>query len=234
MKVTFKQFLEDITIDDDAYHKDDSDTVIKGGATVRDNGARLIKAKWKDVPLQKPFPFSGYTVKYNAQKTPQWSGGKSYDIALFDDETGKIVVNIECSAHDYQVPGGTIKGLSTEQLSSAKEYRGKGLVVALYKCLAENGQNLFSATLQTSGGASVWKRLVGVVDAEVYVVLPSHAAESKHFTVPRGVDLDHYDYVLVKGSEERLNRAAYDVDGDAFWFVTPGISPQMKKYVVTT
>lgn len=232
MKLTFKQFLEDVVVDDGAYDKDDSDHAINGYNN--SNANRLRQNKWKPVPLKKAFQVNGFSVVFDKQKTPRWEGGKTFDIALIDDKTGEIAVHIDCSAHDYQVPGGTIHGLVTEQLSSDAAYRGKGLVVALYKCLAENGQNLFSATLQTSGGASVWKRLVGVVDAEVYVVLPSHAAESKHFTVPRGVDLDDYDYVLVKGSEERLNRAAYDVDGDAFWFVTPGISPQMKKYVVTT
>ena len=231
MKLTFKQFLEDIVVDDGSYSQEDSDEVVKGASKT---GERITKAKWKDVPLKKPFPIKGFSVKYNQQKMERWAGGKSYDIALIDDSNGAIAVHIDCSTHDYQVPGGTIEGLETEQLSSHKDYRGRGLVVALYKCLAENGQNLFSATLQTSGGASVWKRLVGVVDTPVYVVLPSHAAESHHFTVPKGVDLEDYDFVLVTGSEERLNRAAYDVDGDAFWFVTPHINDAMKKYLVTT
>lgn len=230
MKLTFKQFLEDITIDDDAYTKTGSDDAANG---VGDYGNRIVNTKWKSVPLKKPFPIAGFSVKYNSRMS-NWGDGRLYDIALIDDANGALAVHIDCRPKRHSVPGGSIIGLVTEQLSSHKDYRGRGLVVALYQCLAENGQNLFSATLQTSGGASVWKRLVHRVDAEVYVVMPTYAAIGKQFKVPRGLDLDHYDYVLVKGAEEQLNRAAYDTDGDAFWFVTPGINNSMKKYVVTT
>ncbi len=231
MKPTFKQFLEDITVDDDAYHPNQSDSVTKGAGVV---GMRLKNTKWKDVPLKEPFPVKGFSVKYNQQKTRGTATDrKTFDIALIDDKTGQIAVHIDCTSKKYSVPGGTIQGLETEQLSSHEDYRGKGLVVALYKCLAENGQNLFSSILQTTGGASVWKRLVNTVKAEVYVVIPSHEVEPNGLKTPRGLDLEDFDYVLVKGSEEQLNRVAYDIGSDTFWFVTPDATPAMKKYMVS-
>ena len=147
-----------------------------------------------------------------------------------DDKTGAIAVHIDCSAHDYQVPGGTIKGLETEQLSSSVEYRGKGLVVELYKCLVENGQNLFSATLQTAGGASVWKRLTRNVDVEVFAVIPSGDAE--RFNV-RKSHLSDYDYILGTGSKDAVDEVVYEiVEGDSFLFITSHDTSSIKKMAV--
>lgn len=237
MKLTFKQFLEDVEISDDAFSKDQSDDLVKGNSQA---GDRLQKIKWKTLPLKKAFPIEGFTIAYDKPSTSRWSGD-DYDIALIDDASGEIAVHINCTSRDYQVPGATIKGIETEHLSSSKEYRGKGLVVALYKCLAENGQNLFSATLQTSGGASVWKRLIENVDATVFAVIPSDVLRTvstkvPDFVLPPAVDRDDFihdnDFVLVHGSAEKLNKVVYAEEArDAFWFITTEPEILMKQVV---
>ena len=233
MKLTFKQFLEDIVVDDGAYDKDSSDEVVKGASKT---GERLKskKTKWKDVPLKKAFPVKGFTVKYNQQKMERWAGSKTYDIVLVDDKTGDIAVHIDCSARDYQVPGGTIEGLEMEQLSSNAAYRGKGLVVALYACLVENGQNLFSATLQTSGGASVWKRLTQSVDAQVFAVIPSGEVHGFMYdSLSKKSILSDYDYVLGTGSVAAVDKVVYEtVEGDSFFFITTYDMSSFKKHMV--
>lgn len=224
MKITFKQFLEDIHVDDTAYGKDQSDDMTEK--------PELHRATWKTLPLKHGFPVPGFTVKYSGQDKARWANSKAFHIALFNDETQDIAVHLDCSSREYHVPGGTIVGLETEQLSSAAKYRGKGLVVQFYECLAANGQNLFSAPLQTSGGASVWKRLVANTDQTVFAMIPTYDLEDLGYKAPRGVKLDDYDFVLAHGDVNKLTQLVYE-SGDAFWFITqdPG---NLMKYTVTT
>lgn len=222
MKITFKQFLEDVTIDDSAYGKDDSDRAITDTSTRQGN--RLATAPWKVLEVQHKFPVPGFTIKYNKQKSANWVGGKTFDIALFDDSNGKIAVTIDGSAHDYVLPGGKVLGLTTEQLSSSAMYRGKGLVLELYKSLIANGQNIFSASLQTTGGASVWKRLIRDNSGIVFGVIPTSDLHVKAKWI------DDYDFGLVHGSVDEMSKRVYG-SGDAFWMITqdPG---NLMKYAV--
>jgi len=221
MKTTFKQFLEDISIDDGAYSKEASDVAVKGVE-------QIVSTKWKPVPLKSPFPINGFSVKYNKRKTASWFNGNTYDIALLDNKTDAIAVHIECSKREYTVPGGNIIGLETEQLSSNITYRGKGLVVALYQTLVSNGQNVFSASLQTKGGASVWTRLTQQTDGTVFGVVPIGDMEKKHPEVRSLVD--EYDFVLVHGDLDKIAKCVYDA-GDAFWFITRNPGNLMRRAV---
>lgn len=219
MKVTFKQFLEDIHVDDVVYGKDQSDNMTEK--------PELHRAAWKELPLKHKFPTSGFTIKYSDQGKARWANSKAFHIALFHDQTQDIAVHIDCSSREYTVPGGTIIGLETELLSSAAKYRGKGLVVQFYECLAANGQNIFSAPLQTSGGASVWKRLVASTDQNVFAMIPTYDLEDLGYKAPRGVKLDDYDFVLAHGDVNKLIHMVYK-SGDAFWFITSAHGNFMK------
>lgn len=227
-----KKISEDIVIDDDLYSKDDSDSVVTGAGQA---GARIAKIKWKKVPLKVKFPDPQFSLQYHKIKQGSMANAGDFDVALIDDATGDIAVHIDCDVQKYAVPGGTLIGLGTQILSSHADYRGKKLPMKLMKCLAENGQNLFSTTLHTSGGASVWKDLIHSVDLEVYAVLPSDVAQEnkKSFKIPKGLSLSDFSYVLAQGPIDWIEDVAYNMDGDNFLVVTPGLSPEMKRMVLT-
>lgn len=197
MKPSFRQFLEDIEVDRHAYHPSDADDTIETmqrSVSREYDPAKADKPRsvWKKLPVN--FPHEGFEVLYKKNSYGE------FDIALVDtralpklplynpDTEGdkhRVAININVRPSHVRLINdagnkGKFRGLTTDVLSGAKNYRGFGLAPLLYHTLVENGQVLFSSTTQTPGGQSTWRRLVRGIShmADVGVIVKNYDAES--------------------------------------------------------
>lgn len=186
MKSSFKQFLEDIELDDRAYGRHDSDETVafRQHSINKDKEySERFKARWEKLPVD--FPIKGFEVWWGK---PRYEGLQSWNVVLLDTSQGKRTVAIDLSidGHTIKLPVaagnapfgetsfGELHGVVTDVLSSSRKYRGKGLAPELYSTLVRNGQVLFSSTTQTTGGKSTWIRMLSSLknEADIAVVMP--------------------------------------------------------------
>ncbi len=195
MKPTFRQFIEDIEVDDSAYSPEDSDSTID---TIQRSIHRDYKpdsGAWKELPAD--FGHEGFKVLYKKQNSLE------YDVALVDTrdlskytvpfgfvlpkDPNRVAVNVNLAKWSIALRNSEgrlqkLHGMKTDVLSGAKSYRGAGLAPMLYRMLVQHGQVLFSSTTQTSGGQSTWRRLVKSIGdiADVGVIVHQYDEAARY------------------------------------------------------
>jgi hypothetical protein len=190
---TFRQFIEDVELDDGAFDTDASHQEASGfdqSIKRRYAGSEQIdQNNWKKLPVT--FPIKGFDVLYS-DSSGYNVGGKT--VALVDTrDTSKMdmpagfaklpkdlnraAVVLDLERDKFEVPGGTIYGLTTNLLSARKEYHGSGLAPLVYETLIRGGQTLFSSNVQTSGAQSVWRRITKSLASEAHIFVIIRDAE---------------------------------------------------------
>lgn len=170
-KITFRQFLEDIDVDDSAYSGDDAQSTVDSYApSVRRSMEDPENAEWKPLPVK--FPEPGFTVLYTGT-----SYSFEYQVVLVDSrdlskykmpfgfgklptDPHRIVAHLQLDAKTAHLPSGSLLGVTTNVLSGSSVYRGSGMASMLYETLVAGGQVLFSSSTQTSGGRANWMKLI--------------------------------------------------------------------------
>lgn len=208
--ITFKQYLNEIRVENSQFSKDDSDRIIK-----TDN---VRGTKWRVLPVKKPFPVPGFTIKYAREPLG------FYSIAVIEDKTKNVAVYLDAKSEKVKFSGGTLTGLVTYQLASAKEYRGRGLPTFMYDTLAANGQVLISSVNQTHGGASVWDRFVRQTKQHVLIGADTDDVALDH-EIPG--DAIKFSDVILTGTIDQLTKTIHEYK-DAYWIVTSDLGNLLK------
>lgn len=210
-KYSFKQYLNEVRIENWSFSKDHSDSIAKSDD--------IRGRKWKVLPLKNPFPVKGFSIKYDREPLG------FYGIAVIDDKTKNVAVYLDAKITKLKFSGGTITGLMTYQLSSAKEYRGQDLTVHLYDTLVANGQILISSANQTRGGASVWDRLVKQTKQHVLVGADVDDVALDH-EIPENV-VGNFSDVILTGTIDSLTAAVRGYR-DSYWIITSDLGNLLK------
>jgi len=199
--ITFKQFLEDVYVDNELYTKRDSQADINN-AESKSNLKPALRGKlkgkgWKS--LGRPFKDPAFSVLWERKQY-------SVNVILVNKEASEVAVSVSFDeVRDIEVENGKISYLEVGTLSSNEKYRGKGLPAALYEFLIENGQILVSSDSQTSGGKATWETLTEQTSGHVMALVRSYNLEH---LFPKVKETDN-DYVLVSGSLAKLNKLVY-------------------------
>ena len=172
MKLTFKQFLEDIEVDPVAWDSFDAEREVrtkfkklKSGQLSWDEAERNYQ------PLPATFPIKGFSLHYRRM-------GTKFNLLLVDDEKDAGAISIDFQPQQLVLPSGTLMAIEPTLLSASSSYTRKGLVVPIYELLVNSGQVLLSARLQTPGGKSVWERLMksSQLDGEMFAAVDEYQA----------------------------------------------------------
>jgi len=218
MKPTFKQFLEDIEVDDDAYHPYDAEKTVQAHQVSLERD----KKTWQKLPAK--FPEPGFSILWRKINL------RSYDLVLVDERRiakdqlpfgfthlassdPRVAVHLSLETNDIELPTGAIDGMITNVLSGNKLYRGSGIASMLYETLVRSGQVLFSSNTQTTGGKSNWIKLTNRLDGEfdIGVIMDRYDAED-HVRLYSGLNSKLIDTLRSETKDESLKRGnAYDI-----------------------
>lgn len=194
----FKDYLHEITHDDEVYTKEQSAFVLQ----------RKLTPEWQPLELKTPFWKPGFRCV--------WKKHEPHFYLMVVNPSNKPVIYMEMPTIEVRVPGGQLTGLEVFSLSSAKEVRGTGLVQRVYEALIESGQVLFSSDLQTTGSRRLWERLVKLPTVVPFVLARWEAAEWYIKRYQAEVSAN----VLLTGLHHRLVDEAY-ADVNTQWVALP-------------
>ncbi len=218
MKLSFKQFLSEIDVDDRNYTKAQSSHTIKRVADAEN---------LKEVPFREKI--SGFTAYWRENKHGD------FDIVLKDDKTKAPAIVINTSPKEIRTVAGTLHALVVDVLSSAEEYRGQGLAFKLYHAMVKSGQVLMSSNQQTKGSVLLWQKLARSDAGEAMVAVYGDRALHYADRDERYADKYFKPWILLTGPFDELNDAAYETTNN-HWIILPsdmGMIDDIKKSAVS-